>query len=66
MNEIIIFNFNQNTVCMTVRDDEPWFVVAEALGYRTANDAIRYLDDEANTLNQRISFTNGAKINYHQ
>ncbi len=56
-NSIITFNFNQNTVRTTVRDGEPWFVaadVAEALGYRTANDATRYLDDdERDTLNQR-------------
>ena len=42
----------------TDENGEPWFVaadVARVLDYRTASDAIRYLDDdEADTLKQRI------------
>ena len=44
---------------------EPWFVaadVARVLDYRTASDAIRYLDDdEADTLKQRIRSENGVE-----
>lgn len=57
MQELLTYTFQSTAVRTTVRDGEPWFVaadVAEALGYRTANDATRYLDDdERDTLNQR-------------
>ena len=49
----------------TDENGEPWFVaadVARVLDYRTASDAIRYLDDdEANTLKQRIRSENGVE-----
>ena len=49
----------------TDENGEPWFVaadVARVLDYRTASDAIRYLDDdEADTLKQRIRSENGVE-----
>ena len=54
MNDIQVFDFEDNAVRVIEKDGEPWFVaadVARVLEYRTASDAIRYLDDdEADTL----------------
>lgn len=44
-----VFNFHSNEVRVVMRDGEPWFVctdVADALGYLTAKDAARHLDDD--------------------
>ena len=47
---IMLFNFNGNEVRVSKdQNGEPWFVakdVADILGYRTANDMTRRLDDE--------------------
>ena len=43
MNELQIFNFEDNEVRTQVINDEPWFVgkdVAEVLGYSNARDAL--------------------------
>lgn len=65
MKELISYTFKGTPIRTTVRDSNPWFVaadIAKALEYRTANDAIRYLDDdEADTLNQRTSSSNGVE-----
>ncbi len=65
MNDIQVFDFEDNAVRVVDIDGEPWFVaadVARVLEYRTASDAIRYLDDdEADTLKQRIRSENGVE-----
>ncbi|MDC5443942.1 BRO family protein [Acinetobacter baumannii] len=64
MNNVSVFNFNQNEVRTIVKEDgEIWFVapdVATVLGYRNAPDMVRNLDvDEADTHNLRIRSENG-------
>ena len=50
MNEMKIFNFENNDVRTHVINDEPWFVgkdVAEVLGYSNTRDALnKHVDDE--------------------
>jgi prophage antirepressor-like protein len=50
MNELKVFeNENFGNVRVVVKDGEPWFVakdVSEILGYRTANDMTRILDED--------------------
>ena len=50
MNELQVFNFNENEVRSLLINDEPWFVgkdVADILGYRNPRDAInKHVDDE--------------------
>ncbi|RIQ15842.1 hypothetical protein D0850_17015 [Bordetella avium] len=44
-----VFNFGTHEIRIVMRDGEPWFVctdVASALGYLTAKDAARHLDDD--------------------
>ena len=50
MNELQIFNFENNEVRTMIVNDEPWFVgkdVAEVLGYSNTRDALnKHVDDE--------------------
>lgn len=50
MNDLQVFNFEQNQVRIIEKDGEPWFVakdVAETLGYSDTSDAVRrHIDDE--------------------
>ncbi|CAK7025519.1 BRO-N domain-containing protein [Saezia sanguinis] len=49
MNEITTFNFDQMPVRIIMKDDDPWFVasdVATILGYASAKDMVRMLDDD--------------------
>jgi len=53
-NEIKIFDFHSNEV-RVIQDEngEPWFVakdVTEIIGYRTAHDAVKYLDEDEKLL----------------
>ncbi|MHA0354454.1 BRO-N domain-containing protein [Bordetella bronchiseptica] len=44
-----VFNFGAHPIRIVMRDGEPWLVasdVASALGYLTAKDAARHLDDD--------------------
>ena len=49
MADITPFNFGAHTVRVVTHKDQPWFVatdVANTLGYRSAPDASRHLDDD--------------------
>ncbi|WP_417283708.1 Bro-N domain-containing protein [Comamonas sp.] len=49
MADITPFNFGAHTVRVVTHNDQPWFVatdVANTLGYRSAPDASRHLDDD--------------------
>ncbi len=49
MNDIQVFDFEDNAVRVIEKDGEPWFVaadVARILEYRNAPDAVRNLDDD--------------------
>lgn len=49
MNELEIFNFNNNEVRTTVINNEPWFVlkdVCDVLGIKNATDVAKRLDDD--------------------
>jgi len=49
MADITPFNFGAHTVRVVAHNDQPWFVatdVANTLGYRSAPDASRHLDDD--------------------
>ncbi|ATD20953.1 Bro-N domain-containing protein [Acinetobacter baumannii] len=64
MNNVSVFNFNQNEIRTVLKDDgEIWFVasdVAKVLEYRDASNMIRNLDaDESDTHNVSIRSDNG-------
>ena len=65
MNDIQVFDFEDNAVRVIEKDGEPWFVaadVARVLEYRNAPDAVRNLDDdEADTHIMRIRSMNGVE-----
>ena len=65
MNDVKIFDFDENPVRVIEKDGEPWFVaadVARVLEYRNAPDAVRVLDDdEADTHIMRTSSANGTE-----
>lgn len=57
MNELQLFNFENNQVRTLLINDEPWFVgkdVAQILGYSNPNKAIRDHVDEEDKLTERF------------
>ena len=65
MNDIQVFDFEDNAVRVIEKDGEPWFVaadVARVLDFRDAFNATRVLDDdEADTHNVSIRSANGVE-----
>lgn len=65
MNDMQVFDFEDNAVRVIEIDGEPWFVaadVARILEYRDAFNATRYLDDdESDTLKQSTRSANGVE-----
>lgn len=60
MNDLQVFDFEQKSVRVVMREGEPWFVgkdVAEALGYANTKDAIvSHVDEDDKKLLQRSGF----------
>jgi len=69
MNELKVFNYEQNEIRTVAIKNEPWLVgkdVAEALGYSNPQKAIRdHVDDEDKTMNESftVNGTQGILIN---
>ena len=65
MNELQVFNFNQNQVRIIEQNGEPWFVakdVCDVLGLINARDAINSLDDDEKA---DVGISDGSQIRHY-